>query len=100
MVFNFFTPNLPLILGSITQKIRSCQGHPLSYSWPLVRLNWKTLRMAIAAAGLLLGVGCSGINASKSISPLDFLLPGILKVDPPPAQPDGTSPAEQAKEIA
>ena len=54
----------------------------------------------MAAAGLLLGVGCSGINATKSISPLDFLLPGILKVDPPPAQPDGTIPAEQQKEIA
>ena len=66
----------------------------------LVRLNWKTLRMAMAAAGLLLVVGCSGINATKSISPLDFLLSGILKMDPPPAQPDGTSPAERAKEIA
>jgi len=25
---------------------------------------------------LLLGTGCSGINASKSVSPIDFLLPG------------------------
>jgi hypothetical protein len=35
---------------------------------------------------LILGVscGCSGINASKSISPLDFLLPGLhMENDPP-----------------
>lgn len=33
----------------------------------------------------LCGSGCSGINASKSVSPLDFFLPGMgsfLKVDP------------------
>jgi len=54
----------------------------------------------MAATVLLLAAGCSGINATKSISPLDFLLPGILKADPPPAQP-GTIPAEERpKEIA
>ena len=31
----------------------------------------------IAAALLLVCTGCSGINASKSVSPLDFLLPGL-----------------------
>jgi hypothetical protein len=38
----------------------------------------------------LLLTGCSGINASKSISPLDFLLPGLhIRNDPPaPAMPD------------
>jgi hypothetical protein len=33
-----------------------------------------------------LGSGCSGINASKTVSPLDFILPGgggFLKIDPP-----------------
>jgi hypothetical protein len=37
------------------------------------------------AAIALFAAGCSGINASKSVSPLDFFLPGIgsfLKVDP------------------
>ena len=29
--------------------------------------------------------GCGGINASKSVSPLDFILPGLLKATPPPA---------------
>ena len=27
--------------------------------------------------------GCSGINASKSISPLDFFLPGLMQNCPP-----------------
>jgi hypothetical protein len=37
---------------------------------------------------LLLVAGCGGINASKSVSPLDFFLPGLLKADPPPTHPD------------
>lgn len=38
----------------------------------------------------VLGGGCSGINASKSISPLDFLLPGLhMRNDPvQPANPE------------
>jgi hypothetical protein len=31
--------------------------------------------MALVSA-LLLGTGCAGINASHSVSPIDFLLPG------------------------
>jgi hypothetical protein len=27
--------------------------------------------------------GCSGINATKSISPLDFILPGLMQNSPP-----------------
>jgi hypothetical protein len=42
---------------------------------------------------LILGCGCSGINASKSVSPLDFILPGLhIQNDPPrPAVPAGTN---------
>jgi hypothetical protein len=36
---------------------------------------------------LLAGAGCSGINAGGSISPATFFLPGILKADPPVANP-------------
>ena len=32
----------------------------------------------------MLLAGCGGISASRTVSPLDFILPGILKVDPPP----------------
>ena len=39
---------------------------------------WWLLALVALATG-----GCSGINASKSISPLDFLLPGLhLQNDP------------------
>jgi len=37
-------------------------------------LPWYLL---LVVAGAVLGSGCGGINASKSISPLDFLLPGL-----------------------
>ena|SRR5437867_13262478 len=81
-------------------KIRSCQEHGLFYSCHLVRLNWKTVRLAMIPAALLFGAGCSGINATKSISPLDFLLPGIMRAEPPPAHPDGDLPAEEQKDVA
>ena len=49
---------------------------------------------------LILVSGCSGFNITKSLSPLDFLLPGagsLLKADPPPADPNfvPSNPAEQ-----
>jgi hypothetical protein len=42
----------------------------------------KVTKLAKSSAWLLavvavLGGGCSGINATKSISPLDFFLPGL-----------------------
>jgi hypothetical protein len=60
-----------------------------------VRLNWKIVRLATFGSGLLLGAGCSGINASKSISPATFLIPGLLQVDPAPAHPDRVLPVEE-----
>ncbi|MDD5139835.1 MAG: hypothetical protein PHY43_06185 [Verrucomicrobiales bacterium] len=50
-----------------------------------MRLNWNLLRLAMLAAFGLFAAGCSGINASHSVSPLDFFLPGMgsfLKADP------------------
>ncbi len=41
--------------------------------------------MAIPAVLALVGVGCGGINASQSVSPASFFLPGIMKVDSPAA---------------
>ncbi len=46
--------------------------------------TWSTLGLLIT---LGLGSGCGGITATKSVSPLNFLLPGLLKADPP--QPVG-----------
>jgi len=56
-----------------------------------VRSIGKLLWLALFPA-LLLTAGCGGINASKSVSPLDFFLPGFLKADPQPAQPDQDFP--------
>lgn len=33
----------------------------------------------------VLATGCSGINASKSVSPIDFLLPGLHMQNSPPS---------------
>jgi hypothetical protein len=44
---------------------------------------------------LSLGAGCSGINTTQSVSPATFLMPGLLRVDPPPAHPDLILPTEE-----
>jgi hypothetical protein len=44
----------------------------------------------MCASALLLGAGCSGINASQSVSPIDFLLPGaghFIQYTPPEIVP-------------
>ena len=41
---------------------------------------------------MALASGCSGINASRSVSPLDFLLPGLMKADPAPMPTNPVSP--------
>ena len=64
-------------------------------TWKLVRLNWKSVRLAICGSDLLLGAGCSGINAAKSVSPATFLLSGLLQAAPPPAHPDAISPTQE-----
>ncbi len=46
-----------------------------------VRTGWKSL--APLAVIALLGAGCSGINAHQEVSPLTFLLPGLIKNCPP-----------------
>jgi len=68
----------------------------------------KFLRLVASASLLLLAAGCSGIHASKSVSPLDFLIPGggqlwrgLLYAPPaeppvPPPLPDATVPLAPA----
>lgn len=47
------------------------------------------LVLIVAAAA-----GCSGVNVSKSISPLDFILPGLMQNQPlPPVVPLQTNAA-------
>jgi hypothetical protein len=42
------------------------------------KLFWLTLCPALVA----LGAGCSGINASQSVSPASFFLPGLGQAAP------------------
>jgi hypothetical protein len=61
-----------------------------------VRINWNLPLLAMLLALALGGTGCGGINASQSVSPASFLLPGLLKADPratnAPAAAPGNSP--------
>jgi hypothetical protein len=61
-----------------------------------VRLSWKFLWLSLFAALPLAGAGCSGINASQSVSPASFFLPGLLKNDAP-ARPAGLTPAPSSE---
>ena len=72
-------------IGFPVFNVKSAMLQALKLSWPLA--GW--LLMLVAAVNC----GCSGINASKSVSPLDFLLPGLhLQNDPPrPVVPAGTN---------
>jgi hypothetical protein len=64
---------------------------------PLKR-NWKLFQVASLLIILVLGAGCGGIRASKSVSPASFLIPGLLKNDVPAAQ-DSTIPASPPGEL-
>jgi hypothetical protein len=46
-----------------------------------VRLNWNFVPLAMFVALALFTGGCGGISASHTVSPMDFLLPGIMKND-------------------
>jgi len=52
-----------------------------------VRLNRKLLAWVVAPLFVLLGTGCGGISASRSVSPATFLLPGLMQATPKAADP-------------
>lgn len=74
----------------------------MSFILTNVRLNGKILIHAILPiALLLLASGCGGINASRSVSPASFFLPGLIKAEPQPGNsvfPDAE--ANPVKELA
>ena len=47
----------------------------------------------------LLNAGCGGINASQSVSPASFFLPGLLKNDAPAATNVPAALPEISKEV-
>ena len=42
----------------------------------------------VAGAAVVVLTGCSGVNASRSVSPASFLIPGLIMNDPRPAADD------------
>ncbi len=42
----------------------------------------------VAGAAVVVLTGCSGVNASRSVSPASFLIPGLIMNDPRPAVDD------------
>jgi hypothetical protein len=61
------------------------------YSLHLVSLKTKIFWLALGSAIILVTNGCSGINATHSVSPASFFLPGLMKADPPPTNTDPLS---------
>lgn len=47
----------------------------------------KLVQLAGYAMLAAVATGCGGINASKSVSPLDFILPGLIRTGPQPVPP-------------
>jgi hypothetical protein len=81
--------------------IKSCHRGGVIYTRQ-VRIKWKFLWLAVPSALALFGAGCSGINASDSVSPIDFFLPGaghFLKADPPATNAPASFP-EISTEVA
>jgi hypothetical protein len=62
------------------------------YTPQSVTAQRKSLRFVAYASLLLLAAGCSGIHARQTISPATFLLPGLLKADPPSTPDDPVLP--------
>jgi hypothetical protein len=55
--------------------------------------------LAVPAVLALLGAGCGGINASQSVSPASFFLPGLMKNDPPAETNAPVALPETSKEV-
>jgi hypothetical protein len=55
--------------------------------------------LAMLMALALCSTGCGGINASQSVSPASFFLPGLLKADLPSTNTPAALP-ENSKEVA
>ncbi len=56
----------------------------------------RLISLAALAVAMIALTGCSGINASHSVSPASFFLPGLMQHEAKPADSDPMcAPAEQ-----
>ncbi|HNQ73046.1 MAG TPA: hypothetical protein PKN95_05520 [Verrucomicrobiota bacterium] len=62
-----------------------------AYTQGRVMAKRNLVRWAAGLALLAGTAGCGGISATKSISPLDFFLPGLIQNQPAPVPPSGTN---------
>ncbi len=76
-------------------------GHPAAtYTGTCLKPTGKSMGGVLLAAALLaLTAGCGGISGSKSVSPLDFILPGLMKANPPPWPTAPGVPATNRAEV-
>lgn len=65
---------------------------------PASFMKTKTNLSILIVLAVVLGSGCSGINVQKSVSPLDFILPGLMYNTP--ATPPVPSLANDAPLLA
>ncbi len=65
-----------------------------------MKLRWKILQLGVIAGLTLLNTGCGGFHAKYGISPLSFLLPGLVKVESKPANPEQLKIDGHTKELA
>jgi len=66
-----------------------------------VKLLWKKLQLGIFAGLTVLPTGCGGLHGSYSVSPKTILLPGLMKVEPKPVDPDNQLTIDdRSKELA
>ena len=77
-------------------SIRGCHRVGLTYTRQ-VRINRNLLVLAMLAVLALGGTGCGGVNASQSVSPASFFLPGLLKADTPATNGPAALPANSSE---
>jgi hypothetical protein len=67
-----------------------------------VKSNRRFTRLVLApVATLILCAGCGGISASRTVSPINFLVPGLIKAEPKlPTPDDSVLPPAPAKLFA
>jgi hypothetical protein len=58
-----------------------------------MRLGWRTLGVATLLIPAFLTTGCGGVNATGSVSPLMFLIPGLGHTGPAPLEEPAQLPS-------